>query len=125
MKIYDHPLSHDSYARGQQEAGMNVWQVAAQRIKVDAPKTFATAMEDAKAGKVTPLALKVTGVAIGCALIGDGVNNIVKGYGEEVDDLMIRGDTVTSNHTRMFAGVAGLGMGAAALYLGLTKGMIR
>lgn len=125
MKIYNHPFSHDNYSRGQREVGMNVWEVASERLKVDAPKTFETAWHDAKNGKITPLALKVTGVALGAALIGDGIYNMVHGYGEKVEDLMLSNKKVSSNHVRMFTGTTEIGMGAAALYMGLTKGRIR
>ncbi len=103
------------------EKDMNPLSIAKKRIAEDTVPTFDYAWQELKGGKPARFLLKAGSVTAGALLMTDGIYHILTGYDEEVEDIFIDRQT-GRNHVRMFAGATELFTGAAALYLGLTKG---
>lgn len=105
------------YQRGLEEASLGPQQIFVKRIVEDTGPTFDYAWQHEK----PQFFIKSAGVGVGALLMADGLYHISKGFDEEVDDQFLHRQT-GRNHVRMFAGAVELMTGAAALYLGLTKG---
>lgn len=103
------------------EGGENFIHVARKTLQRDIVPSFDSAWQDMKHGSPGRLALKVVGVGLGPVVVADGVYNLIQGFDAETDDLFIPSAS-GRNFTRMFVGACEVVSGAAALYLGLTKG---
>ena len=113
--------SNDDYIRGEAEKDLSAVGTAIKRIQEDTGRSFDKAWSKMRAGKPGMFVGKVSGIGLGSVIMADGIYNIVKGYGEEVEDMLFA-EQVGRNHVRMFTGVSELAVGAAAVYMGLTMG---
>lgn len=111
----------NSYRRGVREANMSTSEIGIKRVQEDSIPTFDHAWNELKAGKPSRFMIKAGSVTIGAFLMADGIHHILGGYDEHVDDIFVE-RLSGRNHVRIAAGLTELGAGAAALYMGLTKG---
>ena len=110
-------------ARAQREMNMGVFGRIVSRLKNDTGPSFDYAMEQMRQGKPGGIIGKTTLTALGCAIMADGVYNIVSGANENVEDLLVSQQTGVNN-TRIFVGAFELLAGAGMAYLALTKGHV-
>ncbi len=106
-------------AKGAAEDFSNAGDALVEGLKETAP-SFEKAIKEAENGKAAPLAIKVTGVAIGSYVAAHGINNLVRGTLEKVEHPAHDGREVT-NTTRLFWGGTEALTGLSTLYFALTR----